>query len=566
MLDQNFTLPYPPLQVRAGVLVADGYGITLRVLYGKLHVEDGIASHRRRLVVDRAGSGLERLVLLGKTGSLTLEAIAWLRAIGAALVHLSPDGAVLAHSAPFGYDGHPIRRAQALAPVTGLDVTLARHLIAEKLDGQRKNLARLRVDDVSTFDRVREALDGAATIEKVRICEAQAAALYWNAWSGIPLRLRGRDLARMPAHWTRYASRASVLTGAPRAATNPVNALLNYLYALLESESRLALLAAGLDPTLGVLHADQRNRDSFALDAMEPIRPAVDAFVLDTLEERILTSRDFVCLSNGVCRVRAPLTHELALSLGRWRLLLAPIVVHLAQAFRTAQTTGRDTNGAAPRARSSRNARRDLVNTLKEVHETTEIPHINEAIQARKRSVSPRPSSAQSPLNATPRKATVPRPYVSKAWMPPRPEALALIPAACAMCGEPVLKRRRRHCDACMPKARREHGVRAIEAARKALAAQSGAGNDPRRSTAVNRARGEAISEGHRRNRSWAREHPGQRDEAWFKREIAPKLDAFTLAKIAAATGLSLAACSRVRAGARVPHPRHWEALFELVR
>ena len=94
------------------------------------------------------------------------------------------------------------------------------------------------------------------------------------------------------------------------------------------------------------------------------------------------------------------------------------------------------------------------------------------------------------------------------------------------MCGEPVLKRRRRHCDACMPKARREHGLRAIEAARTALAAQTAAGNDPRRSVAVNRVRGEAISEGHRRNRSWAREHPEQRDEAWFKREIAPKLDA----------------------------------------
>jgi hypothetical protein len=115
-----------------------------------------------------------------------------------------------------------------------------------------------------------------------------------------------------------------------------------------------------------------------------------------------------------------------------------------------------------------------------------------------------------------------------------------------------------------MPKARREHGLRAIEAARKALAAQTAAGNDPRRSAAVNRARGEAISESHRRNRSWAREHPGQRDEAWFKREIAPKLDAFSLKEIRKATGLSLAACSRIRAGARVPHARHWEALHEL--
>jgi hypothetical protein len=116
-----------------------------------------------------------------------------------------------------------------------------------------------------------------------------------------------------------------------------------------------------------------------------------------------------------------------------------------------------------------------------------------------------------------------------------------------------------------MPKARREHGLRAIEAARKVLAAQTAAGNDPRRSADVNRARGEAISDGHRRNRSWAREHPEQRDEAWFKREIAPKLDAFSLKEIAKATGLSLAACSRIRAGERVPHPRHWEALQRLV-
>jgi hypothetical protein len=102
-----------------------------------------------------------------------------------------------------------------------------------------------------------------------------------------------------------------------------------------------------------------------------------------------------------------------------------------------------------------------------------------------------------------------------------------------------------------MPKARREHGLRAIVAARKALAAQTAAGDDPRRSAV----RSEAIAEAHQRNRRWAREHPGQRDKAWFKREIAPKLDAFSLEEIGKATGLSLAACSRVRAGAKVPHP-----------
>ena len=540
MQQQKFTLPYPTLQVRAGTLVADGYGISLRVLYGKLHVEDGIADRRRALVLDRAGSGLERLVLLGKTGSLTLEALAWLRAIGAALVHLGPDGALLAHSVPFGYDGHPIRRAQALATTTGLDVVLARELIARKLDGQRANLVRLGVregvtPDLRTFDALRGALDRTSTIDEVRLCEAKAAALYWNAWSAISMRLRGRDLARIPARWARYDARASVLTGGPRAATNPVNALLNYLYALLEAESRLALLAAGLDPTLGVLHADQRNRDSFALDALEPVRPDVDAFVLDLLETRVFTSHDFVELPNGVCRIRAPLTHDLALTLPGWRLLVTPIVTHLAHAFRTALL--------------------DRMEITKPRTQTTG-GRLAQALAL----------AAPSPLRSTPHKPSEPRPYASNAWNAPRPEGLALIPAACASCGKPVLKRRRRYCEACVPGARRARAERAIATAREALATQAlVARADPRASATANAQRGEANAEHHRRNRQWAKEHPEQRDRAWFLREITPKLDGYSLKAIAQATGLSLAASSRFRAGARVPHPRHWDAFIALV-
>jgi len=313
----------------------------------------------------------------------------------------------------------------------------------------------------------------------------------------------------------------------------PINAMRNYLFACLESEARLALLAHGCDPTMGVLHADQRNRDSLALDTIEEVRGDADSFLLDLLEDREFTARDFGELPNGICRIAAPLTHELALTLPHWRECLRPIAARLAQTFRESLANG----CAAPRilAAKSANKRRSI------------------------------PGPERSPLLATPRKASEPRPYATRAWRTPTVEPRPANPTACAMCGEAVLKRRRRHCDTCMPKARREHGLRAIEAARKVLAAQTAEGHDPRRSAVVNRVRGEAIAEGHRRNRRWAHEHPGQRDEAWFKREIAPKLDASSLKEIAVATGLSLAACSRIRGGAQVPHPRHWEALLTLV-
>jgi CRISPR/Cas system-associated endonuclease Cas1 len=40
----------------------------------------------------------------------------------------------------------------------------------------------------------------------------------------------------------------------PRLAANRANAILNYLYAVLESETRLAVAALGLDPGLGFWH------------------------------------------------------------------------------------------------------------------------------------------------------------------------------------------------------------------------------------------------------------------------------------------------------------------------
>ena len=522
MQQQNFTPLYPPLQVRAGVLVVDGFGIALRVRYGKLHVQDGIGRQRRSIVIDRAGSGLERLVLIGHAGFVTLEALAWLRAIGAALVQIGRDGEVLAHSVPYGYDGHPIRRAQALAVTNGLDLAIARDLIASKLDGQRRNLVQLRAPDLREFDALRAALVSADSIERLRVIEAAAASSYFGAWKGVEIRFRERDLARIPARWLRCGSRASVLTGAPRAATSPLNAVRNYLFACVEGEARLALLAHGLDPTLGVLHADQRNRDSLALDVMEPVRANVDAFLLNLLEDRVFEARNFAELPNGICRIAAPLTHELALTLPHWRECLRPIAESLAQTFRGAVV--------------GKNGRRVI------------------------------PASKRSPLVATPRKASQPRPYAAKAWRAPRPEALAANPAACAACGGPVLKRRRRYCEACLPQARRERGLRAIEAARKALAAQAAAGKDPRASAQAGRKRGEANAEHHLRNHRWAREQQSNgRDRAWFERKVVPKLQSYPLNTIARATGLSLAACSRIRAGAKVPHPRHWDGLLALV-
>ena len=64
--------------------------------------------------------------------------------------------------------------------------------------------------------------------------------------------------------------------------------MLNYLYALLESEARLAAAALGLDPGLGFIHVDTPARDSLACDLMEVVRPQVDAFLIEWITREAL--------------------------------------------------------------------------------------------------------------------------------------------------------------------------------------------------------------------------------------------------------------------------------------
>ena len=73
---------------------------------------------------------------------------------------------------------------------------------------------------------------------------------------GFPGAVHARDEPRVPAHWCRFDRRGSEITGNPRLATDTTNAILNYLYALLEPETTVACRALGLDPGMGMLFAD----------------------------------------------------------------------------------------------------------------------------------------------------------------------------------------------------------------------------------------------------------------------------------------------------------------------
>ena len=309
-----------------------GFGIKIRVQSGHLQLEDGVGMNRRKFRLPRVGHGLRRLIVIGSDGFVSLSALKWLSSQHASFVMLERDGKVLVTTGPAYPTDARLRRAQALAHSSDLALTIARELISRKLAGQ-EHVARNMLLDSQTADKIahrREELNSAEHQKSISVIEAHAAGYYWAAYRTLPVNFPRKDESRIPEHWRSFGNRASALTGSPRRAVNPPNAILNYLYSLLEAESRLALAVVGLDPGIGILHVDAPNRDSLACDLMEPLRAQVDSFLVRWLTTGTLKREWFIEQADGACRLTGSFTAYLSETAPTWARAVAPIAEWIA--------------------------------------------------------------------------------------------------------------------------------------------------------------------------------------------------------------------------------------------
>lgn len=495
----------------SGVCVAHGYGLKINVDRGHLIVHDGICDDRQTRRYHRVTSKLRRVVVIGHTGYITLEALRWLHDVGAALIHLDTDGKLITASTLSGPGHAALRRAQALAPTSETGIELARELLTEKVAGQASLMPELPAAQgaETVIDQALEAIRTARDLAGLVAAEAEAASAYWGAWSGLPIPIASRDSRRVPDHWRTFGTRHSLLGNGPRLACNPPNAILNYLYALLEAETIFACYAVGLDPLLGIFHTDQRSRASLALDAMEPVRPMVDAYVLAMLTQRTLGRGEFAETRQGACRLAPSIAARLADTVGTWRHHIGPVVEGISHAL--VQTAPSRSTIAAPLTRAQHHAAWD----------------------------------DRSPTHKR-RQAIAATPHLSN---------------ACRDCGIQLADRRRRYCDDCRAQRWVTHTERGRDNAASVLSRLRAEQRDPAHGGRAAELRGRKNAAHQAAVRSWSGERP---EPATFTREILPGVRRIAIAELVAATGLSEHYCSLIRLGKRVPHPRHWEALRSL--
>src|SRR5262249_26268665 len=153
-------------------------------------------------------------------------------------------------------------------------------LVERRLSDLKTTILRDHKHQISVGDAIREQADGMQpehSWAELRKLESIAGRYYWQTWTHFPIRYERCFSKEVPGHWHRAGPRTSKVDRQwPRRAMTPAHALLNYAYAILEAEAKLAAYGLGFDPSLGLMHADVRYRGGLALDLMEPVRPIAD--------------------------------------------------------------------------------------------------------------------------------------------------------------------------------------------------------------------------------------------------------------------------------------------------
>ena len=176
-------------------------------------------------------------------------------------------------------------------------VSMARLTVGAKSANSRSLLQR-EIRNHGETSPVRQAIDelarslrrvrSAGSVDTIRGMEGDAANTYFGVFNEL---LKGSGFA--------FGGRVR------RPPTDPVNALLSFLYSLLTQECTSALQGVGLDPYVGFLHKDRPGRPSLALDMLEEFRAAwADRLVLTLINRRQIQLKDFETDSTGAVRLK----------------------------------------------------------------------------------------------------------------------------------------------------------------------------------------------------------------------------------------------------------------------
>ena len=299
-------------------IILAGHGVSLRVENGSLTIQKGFTHYPQKREIIRYFRGdvalPERIILLDGSGSISFDVLSWLAEQKVSLIRINWKGDIVCIAGGSGYSANPHRVRWQLETRENPEQRneFCRSIITGKIEATIITLEK-SIPRSDKWERAMKSAYAALSrleenppeiISELRALEANCAASYFRSWVGVPIKWRGTSRRPIPDSWHSIGVRSSPyhLAG-NRNAAHPVNAMLNYAYAALESEIRIKAISEGYDPTIGIMHEGNDGSSKFIFDLMEPERPRVDRAVLDFAKGQVFDPADFVVRTDGVCRL-----------------------------------------------------------------------------------------------------------------------------------------------------------------------------------------------------------------------------------------------------------------------
>jgi CRISPR-associated endonuclease Cas1 len=275
-----------------GLLWISERDAALQIRKGALCVRYGNGIER---TFPRGRHGIQAIILNSPGANITIESIRFCIDEGIILYIMHRAGealAILTDAPTTNADTRPLalRRAQFAAnPKQRLNI--AKAILSAKI-------AACELPKPDAYQAL-DVIAKARSHENLLLTEAATAKVYWKRYIGFELKLAGRA----PAAWAVFRGRLEKYgtQHIPRWARTPHNAALNYGYAVALGGVTRALVGLGADPCYGfVHHFDKPQRLSLSYDALELLRPSVDACVFQWLGSRSFDRQDFIELNSQV--------------------------------------------------------------------------------------------------------------------------------------------------------------------------------------------------------------------------------------------------------------------------
>ncbi|MDL2221425.1 CRISPR-associated endonuclease Cas1 [Parabacteroides sp. OttesenSCG-928-N08] len=190
-----------------------------------------------------------------------------------------------------------IRKGQLTFSFSREAIAWIKEVVRKKIENQQALLLMMMPDREVERRKINKAIDRMEDYRtKIAALEGEVVsdiAPTLRGWEGVSSKIYFETLNLFIPETLRFDVRSQ------HPAMDPVNALLNYGYGILYGKVEGALIKAGIDPYIGIMHRDNYNRPVLVYDIIELYRIWIDYVVYSIVIQDVVTDEYYSVREDG---------------------------------------------------------------------------------------------------------------------------------------------------------------------------------------------------------------------------------------------------------------------------